>query len=192
MVEWLARFILLVLFALSVWGWTVILAKRNFFKLLERQDSIDELKKLILQHSGQELKIQLVQKQGFHVQVLKEMMAAKDELSADKRVNSFIISERKKWDEGMSLLGTLGATTPFIGLLGTIMGVIVSFGHLSLGSGDMNQVMYSLAEALVVTAVGLMVAIPSVVAFNYFARKTKNLLVDSECITDFYLSHKKS
>jgi biopolymer transport protein ExbB/TolQ len=71
------------------------------------------------------------------------------------------------------------------------MGIIVSFGELSLGKGDMNQVMYSLAEALTLTAVGLFVAIPAVIAFNIFSKQLKNQLVDAESIRDYFIANKK-
>jgi len=68
-------------------------------------------------------------------------------------------------------LGTLGSTTPFVGLLGTILGIVVAFGNLSSGQMDAQKIMLALAEALITTAVGLLVAIPAVVAFNYFGRR---------------------
>ena len=80
----------------------------------------------------------------------------------------------KKDEEGnLSTLGTFGATAPFIGLLGTVFGIIVAFGELSTGKIDTNGIMFALAEALILTAVGLVVAIPSVMYFNYFGKKLK-------------------
>ena len=69
-----------------------------------------------------------------------------------------------------STLGTYGATAPFIGLLGTVFGIIVAFGELSSGKVDSNSIMYALAEALILTAVGLIVAIPSVISFNHYSK----------------------
>ena len=89
------------------------------------------------------------------------------------------------------MLGTLGSTTPFIGLLGTVMGIIVSFGKLSEGGGGTNAVMFSLAEALVLTAVGLIVAIPAVIAFNYFGRKVKAMVEQMNTIKDSYIIYRK-
>ena len=85
----------------------------------------------------------------------------------------FVSKERENLEGKTGLLGTFGSTAPFIGLLGTVFGIIVAFGELSAGKIDSNSVMYALAEALILTAVGLVVAIPSVMAFNFFNRRLK-------------------
>jgi biopolymer transport protein ExbB/TolQ len=88
-------------------------------------------------------------------------------------VDGALGSKRKDLERGMNLLGTLGNNAPFIGLLGTVIGVIEAFAHLGAGQdkSSMNNVMGGIAEALVATGVGLFVAIPAVVAFNVFQRK---------------------
>jgi biopolymer transport protein ExbB len=85
--------------------------------------------------------------------------------------------ERQRLERNLAYLGTLGSNAPFIGLFGTVLGIIKAFHDLSgtqagQGSGP-AVVMGSLSEALVATAVGLMVAIPAVVAFNYFNRRVR-------------------
>jgi biopolymer transport protein ExbB/biopolymer transport protein TolQ len=81
--------------------------------------------------------------------------------------------KKKDLERGMNLLGTLGNNAPFIGLLGTVIGVIEAFSHLGTGQdkATMSNVMGGIAEALVATGVGLFVALPAVVAFNVFQRK---------------------
>jgi biopolymer transport protein ExbB/biopolymer transport protein TolQ len=80
---------------------------------------------------------------------------------------------RRELERGMTLLGTLGNNAPFVGLLGTVIGVIVAFADLAEGNSkvQMDKVMGGIAEALVATGVGLFVAIPAVVAYNIFQRK---------------------
>jgi biopolymer transport protein ExbB/biopolymer transport protein TolQ len=80
---------------------------------------------------------------------------------------------RKELERGMTLLGTLGNNAPFIGLLGTVIGVVVAFADLAQGSNkvQMDRVMGGIAEALIATAIGLFVAIPAVIAYNLFERK---------------------
>jgi biopolymer transport protein ExbB/biopolymer transport protein TolQ len=80
---------------------------------------------------------------------------------------------RGELGRGLNLLGTIGSNGPFVGLLGTVIGVIESFHHLGAGNDDaaMAAVMAGIAEALVATAVGLFVAIPAVVSYNYFSAK---------------------
>jgi biopolymer transport protein ExbB/TolQ len=83
---------------------------------------------------------------------------------------------KKQLEKSLLVLGTLGSTTPFVGLFGTILGIIVAFGELSQGNIDMLGIMMSLAEALILTAAGLFVAIPATVSFNIFSKKSKMLL----------------
>jgi biopolymer transport protein ExbB/biopolymer transport protein TolQ len=80
---------------------------------------------------------------------------------------------RQELERGMTLLGTLGNNAPFIGLLGTVIGVVVAFADLAQGSNkvQMDRVMGGIAEALIATALGLFVAIPAVIAYNLFERK---------------------
>lgn len=76
----------------------------------------------------------------------------------------------------LSILGTIAATAPFIGLLGTVIGIIKAFKAVSLSMGGGSSVVANgIAEALIATAVGLMVAIPAVFASNYFNRKLQAL-----------------
>jgi biopolymer transport protein ExbB/TolQ len=76
--------------------------------------------------------------------------------------------KRKELERGMTFLGTLGNNAPFIGLFGTVLGVIQSFHQLGAGQSKeaMGNVMSGISEALIATGVGLVVAIPAVVAFN--------------------------
>ncbi len=86
--------------------------------------------------------------------------------------------ERARWrrgaDKNLMILGTLGNNVPFIGLFGTVLGVISAFQNLTQKTSEAEaQTLRAIAEALVATAVGLLVAIPAVIAFNYFTRKLK-------------------
>lgn len=89
--------------------------------------------------------------------------------------------ERVRWktqaDKNLIVLGTLGNNVPFVGLFGTVLGVIKAFEDLKKPGAEGEQaVMSGIAEALAATAIGLLVAIPAVVAFNYFGRRLKVLL----------------
>ena len=98
--------------------------------------------------------------------------------------------------KGLNFLGTLGANAPFIGLFGTVLGIIHAFKDLALAEGGGGPaVMAGIAEALVATAVGLLVAIPAVVTYNYFhgrlhivlerSQRLGRLLLASLSATDF-------
>jgi biopolymer transport protein ExbB/biopolymer transport protein TolQ len=81
--------------------------------------------------------------------------------------------KKKSLERGMSFLGTIGTNAPFIGLFGTVIGVIEAFAHLGAGQNQdaMSKVMAGIAEALVATGVGLFVAIPAAVFFNVFQQR---------------------
>jgi biopolymer transport protein ExbB/TolQ len=89
-----------------------------------------------------------------------------------------LMSQKARYEARLVFLGTLGNNAPFIGLLGTVLGIIKAFKDLSLSdpsaaAGGASAVMAGISEALVATAVGLAVALPAVVAFNFFKAKTK-------------------
>ena len=85
---------------------------------------------------------------------------------------------RGELDRGSNLLGTLGNNAPFIGLFGTVLGVIIAFqalGDAGGNAGAMGGVMAGIAEALVATGVGLAVALPAVVAYNVIQKKAGDI-----------------
>src|SRR6185295_2900308 len=88
--------------------------------------------------------------------------------AADEVIGATLISEKLRLEKRLSFLGTLGNNAPFIGLFGTVLGIIHAFADLaSQGAGQASRtVMSGISEALISTAVGLIVAIPAVVAFN--------------------------
>ena len=83
----------------------------------------------------------------------------------------------------LSFLATLGNNAPFIGLLGTVLGIMHAFANLSMAGGQVSaEVMSGISEALVATGVGLMVALPAVIAFNWFQRVIKGRVVATESL----------
>ncbi|MCW5803317.1 MAG: MotA/TolQ/ExbB proton channel family protein [Deltaproteobacteria bacterium] len=89
--------------------------------------------------------------------------------------------ERARWrrtgDRGLIILGTLGNNVPFIGLFGTVLGVMNAFSYLSQKTAAAEeQTLNEIREALAATAFGLLVAIPAVIAFNYFSRRMKVMM----------------
>lgn len=89
---------------------------------------------------------------------------------------------RMDLERNLGILGTLGNNAPFIGLFGTVLGIIKAFADLARNqSGGVTVVMSGIAEALVATALGLLVAIPAVIAFNFFQGRIRRILgrVDS-------------
>ncbi|HAH20785.1 MAG: hypothetical protein A2Y00_02830 [Omnitrophica WOR_2 bacterium GWF2_43_52] len=95
---------------------------------------------------------------------------------------SIALSEEKlALDSRIAILGTLGSNAPFIGLFGTVLGIIHAFNSLAGNTkGGPSVVMASISEALVATALGLFIAIPAVAAYNYFVRYIKKIMVTAE------------
>jgi biopolymer transport protein ExbB len=92
-----------------------------------------------------------------------------------------ITIETTKLERYTSIVGTIGNTAVYIGLFGTVLGIIRAFHDIAAaGAGGMSIVIGGVAEALVCTATGLFVAIPAVIAFNYFAKKVENFINDME------------
>ena len=93
----------------------------------------------------------------------------------------------------LSFLATLGNNAPFIGLLGTVLGIMHAFANLSAQAGQVStEVMAGISEALVSTGVGLFVALPAVIAFNWFQRSLKGRVVAAESLTSGLLAHLRS
>jgi biopolymer transport protein ExbB len=103
--------------------------------------------------------------------------------------------QRTRLDRRLSFLGTLGNNAPFLGLFGTVIGIILAFDELGRAGANATAsagVMDSIAEALVATAIGLLVAIPAVAAFNAFQRKLRSIAANTEALSHVLLTHLES
>jgi biopolymer transport protein ExbB/TolQ len=108
----------------------------------------------------------------------------------EEYMTGFMTSQRQKLDRGLTVLGTLGNNAPFIGLFGTVIGIIQAFHDLAENpAGGPSVVMAGISEALVATAVGLLVAIPAVIAFNTFQRLVKRKLGNAEAMMKLVVAH---
>ena len=104
-----------------------------------------------------------------------------DEKLISNAMEREITVETVKLERFTSIVGTIGGTAVYIGLLGTVIGIMRAFNDIAkAGSGGMDVVTIGIAEALVCTATGLLVAIPAVVCFNWFSRKIDTFIVDME------------
>lgn len=143
-------------------------------------DNIEGVKELCQQYPATESQVIL---KGLEV-------AHKGPKAMEETMASFIVSEKNHLDRGLVILGTLGNNAPFIGLFGTVIGIIVAFHDLSQNAaGGPSVVMAGISEALVATAVGLLVAIPAVIAYNSFQRIVKRHLINAEAMMRLLTSH---
>lgn len=117
--------------------------------------------------------------------------------AAEKGMESAMAIERKGLESRLAYLGTLGNNAPFIGLFGTVIGVILAFEALgaapAAGTGPSQvastAVMSAIAEALVATAVGIGVALPAVALYNYFQRRIDTILADAEALSSLVVAY---
>lgn len=113
--------------------------------------------------------------------------------SVEEQIASITTMERQKLEARMLVLGTLGNNAVYIGLFGTVLGVIKAFNDLAQSAGAGPEVvMQGLSEALIATAVGLMVALPCVISFNVYQKKIKDLLGETESLARLILVRLKS
>jgi biopolymer transport protein ExbB len=99
-----------------------------------------------------------------------------------------VVRAKLAWDRNLSILATIGSNAPFVGLFGTVLGIIKAFHDLSQQAATGTQgVTSGISEALVATAVGLLVAIPAVVAFNLFQRRVKAAISEAEALKCFLI-----
>jgi len=125
-------------------------------------------------------------------------LVGRGNIAVEKGMQSALTQERKVLEGRLAYLGTLGNNAPFIGLFGTVIGIILAFEELgrsaqSAGTGAASQVasaavMSAIAEALVATAVGIAVALPAVAAYNYFQRRITVLMDDAEAASSLVLA----
>ena len=174
--------VLILLVLLSIYSISVILER--FFKM---RSAISLSRKLLTycQHPLRSENYQKVEdacrkdmvKNTPAAHLLGELVAARTRPAAEleKLADNIIDWETSKLQRRLTVLGTLGSITPFIGLFGTVIGVMHAFKDLAANTataGGASVVAAGIAEALVNTAAGLFVAIPAVIAYNYFLSKT--------------------
>ncbi|MDD5686837.1 MAG: MotA/TolQ/ExbB proton channel family protein [Elusimicrobia bacterium] len=114
-------------------------------------------------------------------EVLIEGLKNKNGIAIKEAVLRKISQKTLSLEKYLSAVGTIGAITPFIGLLGTVIGIMRAFHDLGkYGVGNPSIVSAGIAEALVATAAGLLVAIPSVLLYNYFSKSINHIMVEIE------------
>ncbi len=107
--------------------------------------------------------------------------------------NSYALIEKPTLDRSLNFLATVGSNAPFLGLLGTVLGIMKAFKDLSANVTAGNEaVMLGIAEALISTAIGLVVAIPAVIAYNYFQKSVKGQMQSLDSVKELCLAYAKN
>lgn len=113
--------------------------------------------------------------------------------AAEMAMQSAVIIERKALESRLGIIGTLANNAPFVGLLGTVIGIVLAFDALGSGSqaGGLasEELMLAISEALVATAVGIGVALPAVVTYNYLQRRLAEIICDAEALSRLVVAY---
>lgn len=175
-----AEWVLWLLVALSVVSLALMLERALYFSRHRLADS-DALLTQLARGELKAVETQVAGRAGMEAAVLREGLASREKGpdAVEQVIASTVARERPHYERYLSFLGTLGNNAPFVGLFGTVLGIIKAFHDMSAskakGAQVQDVVMAGISEALVATAVGLAVAIPAVVAFNAFNRWLKTL-----------------
>lgn len=142
---------------------------------------------LLSGYTGMEAQVVLAGVREMHrgAEAVAEIMAAKEAV------------EKQRYEKFLNFLSSVGANSPFIGLLGTVIGILGAFSDLKeqvgqTGASRQAMIMGSISEALVATAIGLFVAIPAVVAYNQFRTIVKRTQANTDALSAILLAHLKT
>jgi biopolymer transport protein ExbB/TolQ len=193
-----SAWVLYLLMALSVVSLAAMVERWFFFR--RHRDDTEKLRadiaKALLAGDAERARERLAESPSLEARVLREALPWwKGGADAfNDAVDSELSRVQKEIERGTSLLGTLGNNAPFIGLLGTVIGVIEAFREFGAGASKaaMGNVMGGIAEALIATAIGLLVAIPAVVAYNVFRGRVKDAVTNCQMLARILLSQLKS
>ncbi len=189
-----AKGIVFTLFAISIWSLTVMFSKwwslraakaetlkfaPEFSQFLE-EDNLGEAIKLAETYKKSHVARVLGGALGEIRPLIQDgSVTVSDINTAERAVEREMLMTIVGLKRGNAVLATVGATAPFVGLLGTTMGIVNAFtGMAASGSGGIASISAGVAEALITTAFGLIVAIPAVWAYNYFQTKIDNLTAE--------------
>ncbi len=189
-----AEWVLWLLCVLSVASIAVMLERAVYFASHTLKDS-DDLAVKLARGDLDAVKSFITGKKGMEAAVLREALGSigSGPDSVEEIIAATVARERPQYERFLSFLGTLGSNAPFIGLFGTVLGIIKAFNDLgqtgAKGAAMQQTVMSGISEALVATAVGLAVAIPAVVGYNLLTRALKNITSRTNALGHALVGH---
>jgi biopolymer transport protein TolQ len=203
-----AQIILLLLLAFSLLSWTIIVRKwmtfrnirqrsHDFLTLFRKSSRLSEIGSACEQYRGTPLSGIFsagYQELNSQIQALKSQNPGHPVLS-DRNITGIgralqraSTAELAVMEKSMSWLATTASVTPFIGLLGTVVGIINAFENLGEGTTSIQAVAPGISEALIATAAGLFAAIPAVIAYNQLVSRMKNIAVEMDDFASEFLN----
>ena len=199
---WVARVVLLMLLIFSLVSWAVIFQKANLFSMLNRHTErflgeFRSRRKLNDPRPMTASSSPLVAVYSAGVKEVESQLTEANPHAGKIRSENAILAtmqaasqgEVRKLEKWMPWLATTGSVTPFIGLFGTVWGIIDAFTGLGeAGAASLRAVAPGIAEALITTAAGLFTAIPAVIAYNHFLHSIRNLSTQMDTFANEFLA----
>ncbi|MCS7215169.1 MAG: protein TolQ [Thermodesulfovibrio sp.] len=188
-----AKSVLLILLLFSIFSWAVIFYKWKVFKNIKRQNQ--QFFEAFINSSGSKELFSLAKR--FEISPIASLyksvfaeIRGKNTVNLDAIVKKYSSDEVNKIESYLSFLATTGSTTPFIGLFGTVWGIMDAFRSIGIkGSASIATVAPGIAEALITTAAGLFAAIPAVIAYNYFTSQANKMINEVEDFSETLLKY---
>jgi biopolymer transport protein TolQ len=181
---YIVKGVLLILLAFSVVSWAIIFYKQRYFSKANK-----ESEKFLRSFKTNKNVTDLYKvTKNLYLSPIANVFKAtyadetsRDENEVKRLLRRYETLESVKLEKYLNFLATTGSTSPFIGLFGTVWGIMNSFqGIGSAGSASLAIVAPGIAEALIATAVGLAAAIPAVIAYNYYLSMARKMIIDME------------
>ena len=196
--DFVVKFVIIILIAASVYSWAIIIDKYKLFKKINLTSSIfeeqfwssksaDSLFKKIKDYN--EDPMVNVFKVGMDFMIKNKSRSAVAQERIIQTLNSAIDKELENIESKLTFLATVGSTAPFIGLFGTVWGIMNSFQSIAISKNtNLAIVAPGIAEALFATALGLLAAIPAVVAYNKFTSDSRKYSTRLENFSQSFIS----
>jgi biopolymer transport protein ExbB len=191
-----SRWVLWLLLGLSLAAITIIV-ERIWFYVQERapRERLALAMRTLTDKGAREALAKLTNAPSMEAAVARACLGHADDgaLAVEEHKAAALEQERLRYEKRIAFLGTLGNNAPFIGLFGTVLGIIRAFHDLAGNTlAGTQAVMSGIAEALVATGVGLLVALPAVATYNAFIRRVETAVAGSEAIAHEILAHLKA
>ncbi len=190
-----AGWVLWLLIGLSVTALAVVLERAVVF-VMSRDDVgrlRRDLRRALSKGDLAEARRSLDASPSFEARVAAAGLEAEGNGSAEERMRGESELARLSMEKNLTLLGTLGNNAPFVGLLGTVIGIVRAFRELEQSSGQVSSgLMAEIGEALVATAIGLVVALPAVAFYNMYQRLIRARLARADALGHEVMAYRKA